>query len=276
MCLALLCCTCMHAQHRIMVFANGYLGPDKDKIPRNNGATFKAQSYWYAYDDTILNRFKRDVPVYISGHHPMSTSTHRTKLRFGLSWIGSKLIWFRSKKGVFLNKRYNPEGFLTRFNNGKICAKHFLELVRDSLGTVSKLDTIDIVCHSMGYAYVLGLLSQVDSLFTLGKMLIIAPESPGFMGYDWNQFAQVWQYGSNLGSEKPDILCFQDGIAPQGPVKDIEKLKPGKGGRVYLPRSYDFMGKKTKTARGTVWSHHLSKFQWFYGIRPGDYGYFAP
>lgn len=259
------------AQQRILLFANGYLGPDKDQIPRNNGVTSIPQSYWYAYDDTLIHRLKPMKTLYVSGHHPMSTSSHRTQWRFGLSWLFTKVLWFRCKSGFGLNMRPNPEGFQIRVNNGKTCGQNLLHFVRDSLPKIHSGDTLDIVCHSMGYAYVLGILHEVDTIFHLGKILIISPESPQTMGYDWNRFEEVWQYGSNLGEKKADFIVFQDGIAPQGPVKNLDQLLPGKGGRVFLP-------KKTvhgKTPRGTVWSHHLSKFQWFYTVRPGDYGYFT-
>ena len=45
-----------YSQQHILVFSNGYLGPKKDNIPRDNGVTSKRQSYWYDYDDTIINR----------------------------------------------------------------------------------------------------------------------------------------------------------------------------------------------------------------------------
>lgn len=255
-----------YTQQHILVFANGYLGPKKDKVPRDNGVTVKPQSYWYGYDDTIINRFLPVRPVYISGHHPLNTSPHRSKFRFAGSYVVSRFVWFRSKHGFGLNTKPNPEGFLTRYENGKICGKNFLQFAKDSLKSDPRKDTLNIVCHSMGYAYILGFLTQVDSLYNLGKILIIAPETPGFMGYDWNKFQEVWQYGSNLGNKKADVICMQDGIAPQGPVKNIENLAHGKGGRVFVPKNAN---------RGFIYSHHLNWFDWFYSIHPGDYGFFT-
>jgi hypothetical protein len=55
-----------YSQQHILVFANGYLGPKEDKIPRDNGVSLTRQSYWYEYDDTIINRFNPITPVYIS------------------------------------------------------------------------------------------------------------------------------------------------------------------------------------------------------------------
>jgi hypothetical protein len=254
------------AQDRLLIFANGYLGPSKDQIPRDNGVSTKRQSYWYQYDDTIINRFMPTKPIYISGHHPLSTSPHRSKFRFACSYAFTRLIWVRSSRGFGLNTKPNPEGFLTRYENGKICGRNFLQFAQDSLKSNPRKDTLDFVCHSMGYAYVLGFLTQVDTIYNLGKILIIAPETPGFMGYDWNKFQEVWQYGSNLGEKKADLICMQDGIAPQGPVKNLETLTSGKGGRVFVPKH---------ASRGFVYSHHLNWFDWFYTVHPGDYGFFT-
>jgi hypothetical protein len=256
----------IHAQEHILIFANGYLGPKKDHIPRENGVTTKEQSYWYNYDDTIINRFAPTTPIYISGHHPLKTSPHRSKFRFACSYVFTRFVWFRSKRGFGLNTKQNPEGFLTRYENGKICGQNFLQFAKDSLKSNPRKDTLDIVCHSMGYAYMLGFLTQVDSIYNLGKILIIAPETPDFMGYDWNKFQEVWQYGSNLGEKKADVICMQDGIAPQGPVKNLETLAKEKGGRVFVPKH---------ASRGFIFSHHLNWFDWFYTIHPGDYGFFT-
>ena len=124
----LLLCTFQAHSQRVLLFANGYLGPDKDKIPRNNGVTMKPQGYWYSYDDTLVKRFHPTAALYVSGHHPMSTSMHRSKARFAASWLISKCLWVRSKKGFGLNTRPNPEGFNIRFENGKICGQNLLKL----------------------------------------------------------------------------------------------------------------------------------------------------
>ena len=285
--LLLLCSFQGHSQ-RVLLFANGYLGPKEDKTPRNNGINLHPNrswyeyndstiqsfqplgslpGYWYCYDDTLIKRFKPKVALYVSGHHPISTSTHRSKLCYGLSWLFTKILFIRSKNGFGLNKRPNPMGFNLRYENGKICGRNMLRFLKDSLPSVGERDTLDIVCHSMGYAYTLGILTQIDTRFHLGKILILSPESPRQMGYDWNRFDEVWQYGSNLGEKKADLIVFQDGIAPQAAVKNLDQLLPGKGGRLFVPKT---------APRGSYYSHHLSKFDWFLSIRPGDYGYFGP
>jgi hypothetical protein len=266
---------CGFSQQKILIFANGYLGPCYDKIERNNQISSSphtllghdSHGYWYAYDDMIINRFKPVTSLYISGHHSLRTSPHRGKFTFACSYLITRFFLFRSKKGLGLNRKPNPEGFMTRFNNGKICGQNFLQYAKDSIHSDRTKDTLHIVCHSMGYSYILGFLTQVDSIYNLGKILIIAPESPSLLGYDWNRFQEVWQYGSNLGTTKPDWVCFQDGIAPQAPIRHLETLEKQKGGRVFTPKN---------AKRGFIRSHHLKYFEWFESIKPGDYGYFAP
>lgn len=253
-------------QQRIIIFANGYLGPKYDNLPRDNGISQEPRSYWYKYDDTLIKRFEPVLPLYVSGHHSLKTSPHRSKFKVGFSYLLTRFLWFPCKKGVGLNTRLNPEGFMTRYKNGQICGKNFLTFAKDSLSSNPKLDTLDFVCHSMGYAYILGFLTQVDSIYTLGKILIFSPESPSFMGYDWNRFQEVWQIGSNQGEKHGDPICLQDGIAPQSAVKGIENISKNKGGRVFVPKD---------VKRGFNRSHHLGWYSWFYRIKPGDPGYFG-
>jgi hypothetical protein len=254
------------SQQRIILFVNGYLGYKHDQKPTDNSVSTKRKSYWYNYDDSIIARFQPVLPVYASGHHSLSTSTHRNLARVVGSYVFSRCFPFRSKKGVFLNTRTNPEGFLTRYESGRVCGQNYLRFVKDSLSQSSQKDTLDIVCHSMGYAYALGILSVIDSSVVLGKILMISPEMAGYRGYDWNKFSEVWQYGSNLGESKADLICFQDGIAPQCRVNGLELLDPSKGGRVYVPKH---------AKRGFNRSHHLNFFQWFFDLKKGDRGYFG-
>ncbi|NBV68071.1 MAG: hypothetical protein EBR74_05980 [Flavobacteriia bacterium] len=262
----LLCAFNSFAQKRYMVFANGYLGPHNDAYTTQNLVTQKAPGYWYNIDDTIIQRFQPIVPYYISGHHPISTSAHRSKGRAAASYLLTRFCFFRSKKGFGLNTKPNPEGYAIRYKNGQLCGQNFLQMVKDSFPKTTKKDTLDLVCHSMGYVYSVGFLSALDTHFVLGKILILAPEMPTMGDFNWNSCMEVWQYGSNLGEDKADFICFQDGIAPQAPVNHLDDLMPGKGGRVFVPRI---------CRRGFIKSHHLQDFLWFYDLKPNEKGYFT-
>jgi hypothetical protein len=137
------------------------------------------------------------------------------------------------------------------------------------LGLKNKEIKVEYVTHSMGYAYGLGLLEVIKPHVKLGKMLAIAPESGGYKGYDWNEFEEVWQYGSNYGEPDADVIYYQDGIAVQMPIKGIDKLDKNKGGRIFIPKNWP------KSQKGFLRSHHLNWFQWFYTIKPTDKGYFT-
>ena len=257
-----------YTQQRYLIFSNGYRGLDIDHDITTNevytmspSGKYSPSGYWFDYDDTLIARFQPVVPLYIDGHHSISTSSHRTKWKSIRSYFITRFGWVGRRQWPF-NDTPNEAGFMKRVENGKICGQNF---IREYLKPEMK-DTLDMVCHSMGYAYMLGFLSEVKSKVIPGKILILAPEGPGIMGCEWNEFMEVWQYGSNRLEPKADVTCLQDGIAPQGPVKGIEQLAPGKGGRLFIPKG----GKK-----GFIRSHHLSYWQWFYTIKCGDYGYFT-
>ncbi len=255
-------------QKRIIVFINGNRGPKFNKVTTNNQLHLKDPTgYWYSYDDTIIKRFQPVTPIYFDGHHPVGSSMHKTNLRFVKAYFFSRFCWISKKSRWVLNTKFNPEGFEEREKNGRIAGKHLLDYL-DSIGLTDQQITVDFVTHSMGYAYSLGILEVLKPYVKFGKMLAISPESAGFKGYDWSQFEEVWQYGSNYGEPNADPIYLQDGIAPQMPIKGIEQIENGKGGRVFIPDNWP------KSKKGFLRSHHLNWFQWFYQIKPTDKGYF--
>ncbi|MFY7970301.1 MAG: hypothetical protein ACOVOO_00080, partial [Flavobacteriales bacterium] len=249
-------CQVAIGQKRYVVFANGYKGFKHDKETTANDVDTLPDSYWMNYDDTLMKRFAGAKAIYIDGHHPINTTPHRTKTKAISSYLVTRFAWLSRGPGWAMNDTPNPIGFNVRFHNGQLCG---LTFCKDFLCS-DKRDTIDIVCHSMGYAYALGFLDAVDEQMILGKILILAPESPSVMGYDWNRFQQVWQIGSNRLEPHADRVCQQDGIAPQSAVKNIESLDVTKGGRVFLPQ---------KAPRGFIRSHHLNWWQWLLEIKKG-------
>jgi hypothetical protein len=254
---------------RIMIFINGNRGPKFNHITTNNKLHLKDPTgYWYEYNDTILSRFEPITPVYFDGHHPVSSSMHRTNFRFLKAYFFSRFCWLSKKSHWVFNTEFNTEGFKEREENGKTAGKNFLEYI-DSTGLKGKSIKVDFVTHSMGYAYSLGMIDIIKPHVEFGKMLSIAPESAGLKGYDWSEFDEVWQYGSNYGEPNADVIYYQDGIALQMPIKGIEQIENGKGGRIFIPNNWP------KSKKGFLRSHHLNWFQWFYFIKPGDKGYFS-
>jgi len=258
----------MHAQKRYLVFSNGYRGLHLDTMTTSNEiytvsppGGMSPAGYWFDIDDTLIARFQPVTALYIDGHHPVATSMQRTKGRSFWSWFVTRFGWIGRSNWGF-NDEPNEEGFRMRCENGKRCGEKFVS----GFASGHARDTLDMVCHSMGYAYALGFLEAVEPYVVFGKILILAPESPGVGGMDWNKFQEVWQYGSNRFEKGADITCRQDGIAPQCAVAGIDKLDPKKGGRFFIPRG---------ARKGFVRSHHLSYWDWFYRIRKGDRGWFG-
>ena len=149
-------------------------------------------------------------------------------------------------------------------HQGRIAGKALLEALCNSPACQQTIDTIDIVCHSMGYAYALGLIEEIKNKVTFGKIYILAPENASADNVDWNLFEEVWQYGSN----SDDPLWEQDGIAPQTAVKGIENLHADKGGRLYFPVDWPL--------KNFIDSHQLYNYDWiFKRINKGEKGYIS-
>jgi len=254
---------------RLMVFVNGNRGAKFNKVTTDNAIYFKDPTgYWYDYDDTIIKRFQPVTPIYFDGHHPVTTSQHRSSARFLKAYFFSRFCWVSKKSKWVLNTKYNEKGFQIRVQNGKIAGQKLKKyLVENQL--LSMNTTIDFVNHSMGYAYTLGIIDELKSFVKFGKFLAIAPESGGLQNPDWSLFDEVWQYGCNMDKPDCDVIYFQDGIAPQTALKNIESIDKSKGGRIFIPENWP------KSQLGFLKSHHLNWFQWFYTIKPNDRGYFS-
>ena len=253
---------------RFIVFVNGNRGPKFNKITTDNSLHFKDPTgYWYNYDDTIISRFQPVEAIYFDGHHPISTSMHRSNARFVKAYFFSRFCWFSRTSRWVLNSKFNETGFQIRVENGKIAGQKLLDFLSEKQ-LLDKQVTVDFVNHSMGYAYTLGILEVIKGHVKLGKFLAIAPESGGLQGTDWNTFEEVWQYGCNMDLPKGDVIYYHDGIAPQTQLKGLENLLPEKGGRVFIPKEW------SKFKKGFLKSHHLNWFQWFFLIKPTDRGYF--
>ena len=255
---------------RFMVFINGYRGPTREKDETDHLVISKDRyRYWFKIDDRFIETLKPSKAYYLDGSMSIKTSNHRSMLNFIKSFALSTYV-FRKKKARDNYKRLNTEqnlaGFERRIDYGKIGGEALLTALCNSPACQKTIDTIDIVCHSMGYAYTLGMIESLKGKVVFGKIYILAPENACQEGADWSQFEQVWQYGSNLGEKDADPLWEQDGIAPQCAVKGIETLDPTKGGRAFFPKDWK--------RKNFVDSHMLYNFDWiFEQITKGQVGF---
>jgi hypothetical protein len=223
---------------RNLVFANGYRGHKKNKDATDNFVTsFDRYKYWHELDDSIIARLEPDRTFYIDGSMGVNTSSHRSKVKFGISYILARVFRNSKRFNWILNSKENEVGFETRKEQGRIAGRNFLNAICKSPVCECTKDTVDLVCHSMGYAYMLGFCEEIKEKVYFGKLYILAPESACVDGMDWSLFEEVWQYGSH---DEGVPLKQMDVIAPQCMVKGLDMLPPEKGGRIYLPEDIEF------------------------------------
>lgn len=253
---------------RLLLFVNGYRGPKRNRDV-SDGLVTKRDRYWYwmKLDKMFVKAIKPDAYYYLDGSHHIKTSNHRTKANFGLSYSRIKALKKKPANATqfdLLNRDPNIVGFVLRMEKGFIAAQAFQTLRCGTPYCEEVKDTVDLVCHSMGYAYAIGFLEALRGQVVFGKIYIIAPENACTEGMDWSEFEEVWQYGSNLDQPNPDPVWQQDGIAPQCEVKDLHKAKVG--GRVFFPPSV----KK----KNFIDSHLLKQYHWIIkDIKEGEAGY---
>jgi hypothetical protein len=139
----------------------------------------------------------------------------------------------------------NYAGFQERFTSGVLAGQNFLYKI-NNFHVSGRVDTVDIVCHSMGWAYSLGIIEKLrtsqsflDHKFVFGKLIILAPENPNGYGFSVSylkenlyasseadkhrgMFKEVIHFGSRH-KDDPNIYhpCQMDGIAHQTIIDGI-------------------------------------------------------
>ena len=251
---------------RVIVFANGYRGYQKERDISDNLVLNKDKFYyWFKIDNLFIERLNPAASYYIDGNFSIKTSNHKSKSNFVVSFLRSTIFFRKSWNKKLLKENQiesNIEGFAHRKEQGKIAGKAFLDALCNSPVCQQTKDTVDIVCHSMGYAYSLGFIEEIKSKVVFGKFYILAPENASADSVDWNLFEEVWQYGSN----EKDPVWEQDGIARQTAVKGIETISPEKGGRLYFPKDWP--------KKNFIDSHMLYNYYWMFDcISKGEKGF---
>jgi hypothetical protein len=168
---------------------------------------------------------------------------------------------------VKLNQYSNFDGFDTRKNAGKNVAGVNLldklqELQLNNKGL--KKINLDIIAHSMGFAYAQGIIEYLKASSFKDKInwtgyYILAPEIPGGGTIDpvWSK-AQVWQYGSNLGERNADSKELQDGVATQqgiGGINDRRAFIPNISNGRPVPKNF----LDSHSVKNYWWAFDLSK-----------------
>ena len=150
---------------------------------------------------------------------------------------------------------------MIRYNNGKIAGQNLLNDIQNgrikvnaSNGVIT--DSLDIVAHSMGFAYAQGMIEVLRGKIPLAGYYIIAPENAGSGSLSPSDFTQLWQYGSD---ERLDI-SIQDGVAPQTKVGDLPDAR-----RAYIPENWN--------PQGFISSHAIENYKWIFNQPNGQKGY---
>lgn len=243
----------------LMLFVNGYrnnIAIDLSEFPNSMNKIHSGDiyGYWNGLDAEFMNRIGTKNAVYADGHHSISTSNHLNQARFLFSMKSS----LDPLSITILDTTPNTSGFNTRLNYGKVAAYDMITKINNGQIHFNKQsDTLDIVAHSMGFAYAQGMIEVLgQNGIKFGRYYIIAPENACSGTVNLSKFSQVWQYGTN---EKLDPPKKRDGIAPQCVVTNLDNK------RAYIPEGQpkDFLN-----------SHYIKNYFWiFSNIAIGQKGY---
>jgi hypothetical protein len=271
---------CSHEQS-LLIFANGYRrGPNSDgfiikaEYPNTNNDVQPVDiyNYWEGMDTQFIERLHPRASVYVDGHYSLTTSNHLTIAQFASSMLTSEKatlpadLCYHNSACVHLNTTPNVQGFNERRSGGTIVGQRILARIKngeyslrmDNQGNV--LDKVDIVCHSMGFAYALGIVDVLKQAnIPLGRFYIFAPENACSGSVNINEWEEVWQYGSD---EANDPLWLQDGVAPQCMPQGMTRVQ-----RAFIPA--------TET-RGFLSSHLIENYEWIFNLNTNADGYVKP
>ncbi|MFT3737191.1 MAG: hypothetical protein QM786_00355 [Breznakibacter sp.] len=193
-------------------------------------------NYWGEIDDLFNERIGTKNVVYADGSYPASTAG-------------------------------NTSGFEIRKNGGRKAGEDIVKKIESGSIFVNKQTPINVVSHSMGFAYALGIIETLkDKGYTIGHFYCIAPENPGD-GYVPSGISGIWQYGSN---EDEDPFFKQDLIAPQAPIGGINESQ-----RVYIPITVQ----DSWPLGGNGWlsAHSIANYKWIFEItKERGRGYVSP
>ena len=242
---------------------------------RKDISEYDNTDYWGDFAKNMVKRLKSKEERYVTGHDNIGTSNHKTVGSFltsMASWysvsnlLTSNILSYHNPKYLKLNTTPNVSGFNTRRANGKASGRDFVqqmivECSRDENGLVN--DTLDVICHSMGFAHALGIIDEVKNVIKselkglkLGRFYIFAPENASSGNVELSDWEEVWQYGSDETDLKTPWL--HDGVAPQCPVGGIEN------NRVSFP---------INTPQGFRKSHEISSYYWVFDPEKLEKGY---
>lgn len=280
---------------RILVFVNGYRPvsvsnslEDNLKDIQKNGVeypnsknvlyNFDRHQYWTPWNEInnlFINRINPSEVWYADGHHSVATSNFGSVVKFSaISGIYparcrnlKKHTCFQTKIAgnktvdtyTLLATKSNVTGFLNRRKSGKIAGLN-LNMLLNELPNCSKNDTLFIVCHSMGYAYSLGIIQELRGKINFGGFYLLAPENAKAGKTLSREWREVWQYGAKFEPKEKNEPCLQDGVAVQFKAKGLRD-----DNRIFFP-------KEKERQMGFFKSHFVGYYTWIFDIPEGKKG----
>lgn len=236
----------------IVIFINGYrmampVANIIREMRRNDEVkSYDVNDYWNDIDDQFQERLGNQFAFYADGDAP--TLTAKNNMGFTMRKLHGR------KAGLNLITQ------LTQIKNSGVKNQTSRKILWGENANLNLYDIksipIDIVCHSMGFAYALGMVEVLqESGYNPERIYALAPENPG-KGYIPGYIEESQQYGSG-----PDDPWYQqDRIAPQEPI-------PGIGNSTYIPDGIP---------KGPYDSHSVANYGWIFKLRKGSRGYIKP
>ena len=224
---------------RLVIFVNGFrptllpaIGREmkrNDKVTKND-----KNSYWSGVDEQFKDAIGDHNSVYADGDAP------------------------------FLTRGWNP-GFKLRVAHGRKAGQDLISKINSGEVVLHKNDkgevdeSIKIVTHSMGYAYSVGVIEELQKAgYKVEVSYNLAPENPKG-GRIPIGVGRTVQYGSG----PTDGILQKDRIAPQDAIPNIDE-------RVTTP---DNQG----VPKGPYESHNVANYGlWIFNILEGRNGFVAP
>jgi hypothetical protein len=278
---------------RILLFVNGYRptssSQDPEKAlqaindkglehPRSRNLIFGADAFNYWPQENFIATFEKRLAtertLFADGHHSVRTSNHRSLLQFmssaslypkpclGKHSCSTTKIANQQEVRTYnlLATKSNKEGFMQRYQAGKQAGRNLLqELSRN--GNDPQNDTLYVVSHSMGHAYLMGMARVLKGKIQLGAYYAFAPENPKGKTMPANYWTSVFQYGTQLYGPQRHAPCQQDGVAPQWRMSGLSTEQ-----QISFP-------KELKARLGYFSAHYIGYYTWAFDIPKGKPGY---
>lgn len=200
-------------------------------LTHNSAATYNDDvDYWGPIDDNFINSINVPQTIYVDGSYPTTTAS------------------------------IDIPGFNVRVAGGRESGNDILDKIKRGLICIDKQTPIDVVSHSMGFAYSLGVIDVLQKAgYKISWFYCIAPENPS-AGYVPQNIDMIWQYGSD---EVNHPTWAKDLIAPQSPIPNI-----GLSRRVFIPASvYDSW---KPHLLGCYYAHKVVNYRWIFERKEKD------